>query len=149
MKSFDPQEAVGKSWPKLDEAHLPSWYRDLDLDGGPRALEVAKRELAKHFLIEDLSTSEGVYLRWCVQYALRQYQGYAAEIASGNLTPKMQINPIQEAVLRWVNDLYVDGPFNSDILETYIRGQHFGERGQRYRDMLDLIRAKRFKTLMG
>jgi hypothetical protein len=61
----------------------------------------------------------------------------------------MQIDPIQEAVLRWVNDLYVDGLFNSDIPETYIGGLHFGERGQKYSDMLDLIRAKRLKTLMG
>ena len=129
-----------RPWPSLSDIGLPNTYR---VFGAEAFMEDAKRELKEWFRISDVSTSEGVYLRWCLQACLEKFSVQSAEIKAGLLRSRQQIDPVREAVLMWLQKLYVPDLYQTSIPETYLHGALAGERLADYLDMLDRIMIQR------
>ena len=141
---LDLSKACGAAWPSIEDLKMPEWYRVLG--GGPCALNGALRELKQFFFVDNLTTTEGVYLRWCVQHCLEMYSRIGDMVRNGEISRSNQINPIQEAALMWIHDLYAPDIYVTGLAETYIQGLHCGERGRLYLDFLKLLEITRAKS---
>ena len=122
---LDFNKACGRMWPKSGEPTLPSYCRENPM----KMLEAAKDALHEWFHVANLSTSEGVQLRWCVQSSLEKYQLHQAEIESGTLSSRQQIKVTQESVLSWLQNLYAPWIYQSDIPEIFCHGSSRDDSG--------------------